>query len=521
MADLALKQDISLPDEYAHYSVSEKRLLTILAVIVLTILPLLTFTFGGVHETVYLPVQALLFFAGFLNIGFIFKKNNQPHSLYNFALISGFGLLLWFCLQYLLLTRCSLPHPVLSAQICHPAPADAFRTTLFFASCIIFFLVLKSLFSHSNTFLRQALIVIWGLTLIVTLIALSHWFYDSGKLFWRFAPDYVFPSNRARWPFVNSNHLGHFLILTFFLLFGLFRISNHSFQELLFSTPRFSEQPLLRILPRPRYLYPLIRLCFQSLLLIACLLSIAATLSRSSWIGLMVGAIIIIIFTIVHRNSLPELPVPPAGLRKPSRRRKSNKSSESRLVLFRKRLTYLFYFSTVILFCFFLFTGRGVEKIEGRVEYGLASSKEDIRWTLYTDSIHLLRKAPFVGSGISSWNTIYPQVMSTELANVNPEYLHSDPYQFVIEAGTIGSIPVVFLFLLVTTKLLTAPPKNYACILAHSLYAGIVSFLVASCFDFPFRIPAISYLFILLLALLLYLLDSKDDQPTVESKLAF
>ena len=163
------------------------------------------------------------------------------------------------------------------------------------------------------------------------------------------------------------------------------------------------------------------------------------------------------------------------------------------------------------MFCLFLFTGQGLDSVEGRLEYGFKASKEDIRWTLYSDSFEMLKDNPVFGVGFSAWEAEYPRYMNPELADVIPEYLHSDPLQILSELGIVGVLPLVILCAYLFLQVLRSKVSGADAILINAITVSLIGFLVASCFDFPFRIPAISYLFCLLIAYLCFLLDQTED----------
>jgi O-antigen ligase len=144
-------------------------------------------------------------------------------------------------------------------------------------------------------------------------------------------------------------------------------------------------------------------------------------------------------------------------------------------------------------------------------------SKDDIRWQMYQDSMPLFTDHPLFGVGYRSWAENYPKVMDEKLAGTNPVYLHSDPLQILIETGLIGITPLVLLsfYLLLRAhrcarKLLQT--TNYlAGARILGLSSGLLAALIGSCFDFPFRMGAISFYFAALLGTLAFYLDKQQS----------
>ena len=176
--------------------------------------------FGGVHQTLALGSQAAVF------LGLAFLLPGQLRSLWErssatqligstLGLVAGYALI-----QALCLSLTAAPHPVLGTSALLPsisAFASAWRSLLFFLGS---FLLVRCWIGFSASRANQLRNLLWISALLVCGIALSHWFYDNGKLFWFFEPDYIFLSTRARSPFVNSDHLAHFLLPLSAILLG-------------------------------------------------------------------------------------------------------------------------------------------------------------------------------------------------------------------------------------------------------------------------------------------------------------
>ncbi len=365
-----------------------------------------------------------------------------------------------------------------------------------------------------------------AVALLACICALSHWFVDNGKLFWIFAPEHLHQSLRARWPFVNPNHLAHFLIIPMLLLVSALVASILSFHHALVSFsqthPRWKLSTFLSKSNTQHLLLKVLLLLASSIFV---LFSIVATVSRA---GIFSSLLSLVFFFLLCRQILrPTIQstaqkFPAKSQRKKRRRRESGKggipkkahrqtlSPHSLFVL----LPILFFLAAFVFLA--SFSGRASEVFSARIEYSLIGTQSEMRYQLWSDSLPLLLSHPLFGNGFDSWLPLFQQSMSPELAGRDPEFLHSDPYQSLIELGLIGNLPLLFLSFLVLQGTLSffrserqlaerlggdynfrAPLMRLAC------FCGIIALALASFFDFSFRIPAITVQAVVILAFLM------------------
>ena len=145
----------------------------------------------GAQILIFLTLAAVCFSSGFQTA--MIKKQSLHYPL----LI--LGLFMLFTLAYFLTHEfSSQPHPVLGSASLHPA-ADrfwgAFRGLLFFTAVLLLSSAALRMHTRMPRIFQTALLLSGFL---VAMVALSHWFYDNGKLFWYFEPQSVFTSQRAR-----------------------------------------------------------------------------------------------------------------------------------------------------------------------------------------------------------------------------------------------------------------------------------------------------------------------------------
>lgn len=308
--------------------------------------------------------------------------------------------------------------------------------------------------------------------LIVATIGLMHWLSDNGKLFWIFEPSFVFETNRARWPFVNSNHLGAFLIIPFFIclarLVTNIKIMNTSLAASLFKTYMSAAARILKIKNFPTTVAYGVSLIWIGI-------AITATLSRAVVSSVVVLAVITVAMdATIH-----------------SKRSKS----------------FIYWgFGLIILIAALILVDQS-ELIEARLYYSLLASKDDLRWQMYKESLPLIS---LFGVGLGGWERSFFKIASPTFVGLNPKYLHSDILQFVIEAGLISFFIIVFLLRRILKELFWSLFNN-----SSKYYtAGIIGVLAASCFDFPLRMPSILWtfsIFLIVWILNFSLIEGKRD----------
>ena len=363
---------------------------------------------------------------------------------------------------------------------------------------------------------------------MVSSIAYAPWFYDSGRLFWIFEPNTVVPSDRARWPFVNSNSLAQFLCLPLMLLIGLM-------------IERWQKRSL-KLLPRnlSQLSYTLggkssqKRLAVGIALVLSCLsmsLAFISTLSRAGWLGLSLGLLCLVVTQVLSsdKSKAIEQTVPSArklGVRRQRRLRRSRSADRDQnylergyqhILRFAQRPSKLFQITALIIVLALVlgFLGnRGRELVQGRVEYGLAHSKDDIRLTLYQDSVRMIEDYPIFGVGLAGWGDVFPRYMSDPLAGMNPVYAHSEPLQLQAEGGLVGSLIVISFLIATLTHMFRAimrRSKHRAVLIG--LLSGWVALLTTALLDFPFRIPATNFYVAIVLALTTFYIDRSLKEP--------
>ena len=363
--------------------------------------------------------------------------------------------------------------------------------------------------------------------IIIAVVGLSHWFSDNGKLFWSIAPEFVEPGTRARWPFVNPNHLAAFLLPLFFI--ALSRVSGF-FRTLVPEQTINSRRRLPNvssIITDSGFQHKIVRAVFRATFAAIILLAIAATLSRAAWIACGCGLLTLTILQYIYRapaayaNSEDrpmELTYTANKRRKASRPRGKIPGEDKKFLLWvPTAIKGALFVGALAMFALFITASDGGgARVSERIQFGLSHSMSDIRWLLMGASLKLFATAPLFGVGFGGWREAINPYLPSGLAGLNPVYLHSDPLQFLVEVGLFGVLPLLFLALVIGVRsylsLKGMSRDSHRRLPLACLVAGMVAILVTATFDFPFRITAVSALFAFYLAFVSVELDVASNK---------
>jgi hypothetical protein len=411
--------------------------------IILVVLTLSPLFFGSVHTPAWLTFSCLILVSGFL-----YMKNDPISKSAEYLGLWCLSIAIYGLCQLLWGTLFKVPLPIDGIALGIPNQQRMESTIFSFTVSSVFFFTLarvKSLHTLRNTVIYSGL--------IVSLVALTHWLGDDGKLFWFFEPNTISPSNRARWPFVNPNHLGAFLIFPFFFVVEEFFIRLTNLKNTVSRDALKSPSSRLSVYLSSPILPSLLVTATKTLLLGVTIL---ASFSR----GVIVPLSIFALIGVVHFSF----------------------STGSRFGSFSLWITLIFTLSTV----FALLDHK--EILEARLVYGLVAAVDDLRWIMLRESLSLLYQHPIFGVGLGTWEEHFFGVASTTFVGLRPEYLHSDTAQFLIETGVVGALITIF-FVIKTIKSATI-------FRGKSIFPelAILSFLTSSTLDFPLRIPSVTWL---------------------------
>ncbi len=419
-------------------------MITNLLAFLLVVSPILM---GSVHTPIYCGITGIVLLG-------LFACKNQPVLPLECKMLLGLGTLA-FLLSIFFGSFRTEPDTILGTIAVGAQPMLVLQALVMLVSIYAVSVLTSCAFLEGHREKIEHWLIISGF--IVALIALVHLFYDTGKLFWLFEPDSVFLSARARWPFVNSNHLGHFLLIPFFLLLPRMASDLHALAYLIIKK-RDAEQVNVVIIKK----------LWQSSLFAVIALVVLVSLSRGAWLGITAG---IIVYTLTSRLRYLQMLVP-----------------------------------LVAISLLFLIDGLA-DRLADRLSYTAQYASQDLRLSLVEHSWPLLKEYWVFGAGFGAWLPVFMRQAPAMFGESNPEYLHCDPLQWIIETGIPGALFLLLLTSILIRRLSYAP----------ALASGLIALSVASFFDFPFRIPAILWQAVVGLTLLTSLEPATAREPSVES----
>ena len=497
-------------------SKSEIKLIRLFLIVALVLLPL---PFGGIHEQINLPYSLL---TCLVCAWICLRKPAQITALYNGSLgkcsqiivIALFATIAYCLIQYACFSLSKTPHPILGLQTNQINLHLLITGIREWVNFLCVFILARTFLHCSKRSPSYILRLLIGAGTIVSAVALLHWFRDNGKLFGIFEPESVFTSERARWPFVNANHLGDYLSMIFFLTLGKTTALGSQIFEKEITRGRRRNRSLIALISSEDFHIKVLKPLLLCLPLLFISIALLGSQSRGAWIGVSLALIVYTWKSSSKTKPKPELAANVVQLKTRKRLRNTRGRSHEALkmdgswaLLLIEKLPQLIKplaLITATSACLFFLNTKGRELIAGRIEYGLLYSLDDIRWTFYADSWKLLEMYPFFGVGLGAWATYFNSVASPKLSGLNPVYLHSDPYQLIIELGFVGITPLVILAFGVVSKALkaisTCDSQTHKTMII-ALFCSILAFSFSSLPEFPLRIPALSSTLAVVLAL--------------------
>lgn len=361
--------------------------------------------------------------------------------------------------------------------------------------------------SHSANAHKNSKPPLFGLALqllliasCIALVAVVSWPSDNGKLFRIFSPDSVFVSGRARWPFVNANHLGHTMAIALpfcaaLAIYGwvVFRrsLGLKATSEAIEKRNRAFAKALL--------------------LTVGCFIIFTATLAsqtRSALVGATLGLIFLV--TLIPANLT--LFYLSTDNRKSTNYTRSKRRERSQSIQGQKRRGFIndirsiFYrmkhhlskmFSakayallllvTVIsLASIFVFRDKGQTVVRERLTAAQVQSGISIRLSLASDTYQIIKANPWFGVGPNGWQAAHAQLPNAQVRGVDPQFAHNEILQLIAELGVVGALMILSILIWIGSAILTPiktaklhPPKNSTALLVHLIAYGGLASLVA------------------------------------------
>ena len=126
---------------------------------------------------------------------------------------------------------------------------------------------------------------------------------------------------------------------------------------------------------------------------------------------------------------------------------------------------------------------------------------EGARVQVWIDSVSLVKAYPVVGCGFGAFSASYPLVRSPEIRRFFSQ-THNDALQVLVEGGLVGLLLLVMLSIPVVDRIVRSLGGADGP-LAVGLAAGLVVVLLKSSVDFPFHMPSLAAIAVILAGSLL------------------
>ena len=127
----------------------------------------------------------------------------------------------------------------------------------------------------------------------------------------------------------------------------------------------------------------------------------------------------------------------------------------------------------------------------------------DLRWTIFGDSLRLMRDFPLFGIGLGNFQYIFTKY--TSFFGTFTMHLHNDYFQLLVETGFIAFIFCTLFFIMVFKEILKQLQKTEDPFIRNLVaggLSGLFGILLHAGFSFHFHIPASLFMFWLILGLM-------------------
>ncbi|HEY6420960.1 MAG TPA: O-antigen ligase family protein [Candidatus Binataceae bacterium] len=333
-------------------------------------------------------------------------------------------------------------------------------------------------------FVRALVLTIIAVAAVLAVIGFFERVFWNGKVLWLYVPiDWGQPEmaagDRARGPFVDPDHFAVYLGMVFPLA-----LSGALFPSLV--TPRRWAREFQ---------------IFCSTAAFAIFVVALLTGSRAGWLGLILSACLLPAIVLSRTDEQWML-----GIR----------ASRARV------LGYTLAGVSALLVFALLFVGAGARtEAQARINYALAGGVEFDRLYAWKGALRMIRDFPVFGVGLADWAEVFTRYQGRPWSELYFNEVHNDYLQFLAEAGVVGFALMAWLFYRIGAPMLrrarSISPGRYP--LFAALVAGLAVTIVAEFFDFDLQIPAIAFLFVLMLGLAFRLARPRDgaqEEPGVE-----
>ncbi|MEI8349350.1 MAG: O-antigen ligase family protein [Candidatus Omnitrophota bacterium] len=126
------------------------------------------------------------------------------------------------------------------------------------------------------------------------------------------------------------------------------------------------------------------------------------------------------------------------------------------------------------------------------------------RWAISRDSLAITRDFPLCGCGLGNFSYIFPIYQTFATFPVYYKYLHNEYLQMIVEIGLIGALFYFFFIFKILKDIFGQITKRHDPFVQNIVlggWCGLIGVLFHSIFEFNFHIPAVTFLFWLIMGL--------------------
>jgi len=144
------------------------------------------------------------------------------------------------------------------------------------------------------------------------------------------------------------------------------------------------------------------------------------------------------------------------------------------------------------------------------------------RLPIWQGALEIIRDHPIFGTGLGTFNYIFPQYQPSEIITKHYTYAHSDVLELLSDVGIVGFsifLSGLIVFVRYGFRHFRKRHNPYVIGMSIGVFGSLASLFVHSFVDFNLHIPAIAILGSIILALSIAILNYRQDKITFENSI--
>jgi O-antigen ligase len=185
-----------------------------------------------------------------------------------------------------------------------------------------------------------------------------------------------------------------------------------------------------------------------------------------------------------------------------------------------RRLLFIFpaiFFFALIIYLVFIGINPVVERLATLSEKATYSG--EIRWTVWASTIDIIKDYPFFGTGLETFESVFPGYRSLEASILHWRDAHNDYLQLIAETGIVGFLIALSFFVIFFARAFRTVFSTETMVFGRilpGLLASVVAFLISNIFTFNSHIPAVALLFSIICAIVVKITMSDKRAGIIE-----